>query len=86
MDRRTISLIQFTTGRKVTFDESKFKVVESENDVYVVLVDDPDKVAMKCKWDNILYIRHGVIKRDNRQTKNVKSSLGEPSDVLPKEE
>lgn len=86
MDRQTISLIQFTTGRKVTFDESKFKVVESENDVYVVLVDDPDKVAMKCKWDNILYIRHGVIKRDTRPSKNVKSSLGEPSDVLPKEE
>ena len=76
----TISIIQFKVGKKLTFDEAKFKIIQSDNgaEVFVVLVSDPNKVILKCKWEDVLYIRHGVIKK----TYPKKSDLGNPTDSI----
>jgi len=81
MDAKTISLIQFNTGRKVTFDEDRFEVLVNDNDIFVVLKDQPEKIALRCKWDSVLYIRHGVYKKIKPQP-NRRSTLGIPSNVV----
>ena len=63
-----ISIIQFVNGKKITFDEDRFTVLDMDTPtkygIFVVLKNDPEKVIFHTKWDKVLYIRYGVFKKE----------------------